>query len=87
MSKIPRPSKPHPLPPFEYMLRNRRADFGDPPSIHLAALIERNERARQKREQARFEKEQNQDEEELPRKRPGSNNNPVNTYSTPVEND
>lgn len=69
------------------MSRNRRAVFGDPPSAYLAAVIERNERARKKREQVRLENERNQDEEELPRKRLAPNNNiQANAYLTPVEN-
>ncbi|OJD16331.1 hypothetical protein AJ78_03500 [Emergomyces pasteurianus Ep9510] len=87
MRRKPWVSKSHPLPRFEYMSRNRRAVFGDPPSAYLAAVIERNERARQKREQARLENEQSQVEEELPRKRPGPNNNQVNTFHTRTDCD
>ncbi|PGH09270.1 hypothetical protein GX51_00712 [Blastomyces parvus] len=88
MRRERRLSESPPLPPFEYMSRNRRAVFGDPPSAYLAAVIERNERARTKREQTRLENEQNQDEEELPRKRPAPDSSQVNTYHTPAaEND
>ncbi|KKZ61057.1 hypothetical protein EMCG_00635 [[Emmonsia] crescens] len=87
MGRKPRASESPPLPPFEYMSRNRRAVFGDPPSAYLAAVIERNERARKKREQVRLENERNQDEEELPRKRLAPNNdNQANAYLTPAEN-
>ncbi|OJD27468.1 hypothetical protein ACJ73_01141 [Blastomyces percursus] len=88
MGRKRRLSESPPLPPFEYMSRNRRAVFGDPPSAYLAALIERYERARRKREQTRLENEQNQDEEELPRKRPAPDSSQVNPYRTPAaEND
>ncbi|KLJ05958.1 hypothetical protein EMPG_10618 [Blastomyces silverae] len=88
MGRKRRLSESPPLPPFEYMSRNRRAVFGDPPSAYLAAVIERNERARRKREQTRLENEQNEDEEELPRKRPAPDSSQVNPYRTPAaEND
>ncbi|EGE79021.1 hypothetical protein BDDG_01959 [Blastomyces dermatitidis ATCC 18188] len=84
MGRKRRLSESPPLPPFEYMSRNRRAVFGDPPSAYLAAVIERNERASRKREQTRLENEQNQDEEELPRKRPAPDSSQVHPYHTPA---
>ncbi|KAG5289739.1 hypothetical protein I7I48_09153 [Histoplasma ohiense] len=88
MRRKRRASESPPLPPFEYMSRNRRAVFGDPPSAYLAAVIERNERARRERERSRLENEQNQGEEELPRKKPALRNNQGYSYRTPAtEND
>ncbi|KAK2778041.1 hypothetical protein FQN53_001955 [Emmonsiellopsis sp. PD_33] len=52
------------------MSRNRRAVFGDPPSPYLAAVIERNRRAREARERFRRANEEARSDEELPRKKP-----------------
>ncbi|EEH34733.2 hypothetical protein PAAG_05779 [Paracoccidioides lutzii Pb01] len=79
-------SESPPLPPFEFMSRNRRAVFGDPPSPYLAALLASAERRqRRKREQERLEKERKQNNEELSRKRRDPNELPE--YLTPAGHD
>ncbi|KAK2810857.1 hypothetical protein FQN50_002680 [Emmonsiellopsis sp. PD_5] len=59
------------------MSRNRRAVFGDPPSPYLAAVIERNRRAREARERCRRANEEDQNDEELPRKKSRSRQAPA----------